>query len=160
MIRTFLILFLLTAIPARAEVRIITERNVREAENAEFRFKTVPPLSDTDAAQDGTIEVLEGKADWGCEPKQLIDGAGPSAQDVPGRSFCFGQGTNGGRIRLDLLAIKPIAQINTYSWNNGARAPQVYTLYASDGSLHQIMPLGVACPRDRDDVLVLVFEHS
>lgn len=29
-------------------------------------------------------------------------------------------------------------------------------LYASDGSLHQITPFGVACPRDRDDVLTLV----
>lgn len=29
-------------------------------------------------------------------------------------------------------------------------------LYASDGSLHQITPFGVACPHDRDDVLTLV----
>ncbi len=29
-------------------------------------------------------------------------------------------------------------------------------LYASDGSLHQITPFGVACPRDREDVLTLV----
>jgi FAD/FMN-containing dehydrogenase len=30
------------------------------------------------------------------------------------------------------------------------------SLYASDGSLHQITPFGVACPRDRDDVLTLI----
>ena len=30
------------------------------------------------------------------------------------------------------------------------------SLYASDGSLHQVTPLGVARPRDRDDVLTLV----
>ena len=29
-------------------------------------------------------------------------------------------------------------------------------LYASDGSLHQITPLAVACPRDREDLLALV----
>ena len=29
-------------------------------------------------------------------------------------------------------------------------------LYASDGSLHQITPLAVACPRDREDLLTLV----
>ena len=34
--------------------------------------------------------------------------------------------------------------------------PVSRALYASDGSLHQIMPLGVARPRDRDDVLTLV----
>ena len=30
------------------------------------------------------------------------------------------------------------------------------SLYATDGSLHQITPLAVACPRDRDDLLTLV----
>lgn len=30
------------------------------------------------------------------------------------------------------------------------------SLYASDGSLHQITPFGVACPRDREDVQTLV----
>ena len=29
-------------------------------------------------------------------------------------------------------------------------------LYASDGSLHQITPFGVACPRDREDVVTLM----
>ena len=29
-------------------------------------------------------------------------------------------------------------------------------LYASDGSLHQITPLAVACPLDREDLLTLV----
>ena len=34
--------------------------------------------------------------------------------------------------------------------------PLARALYASDGSLHQITPLGVAQPRDRDDVVTLV----
>ena len=34
--------------------------------------------------------------------------------------------------------------------------PLSRSLYATDGSLHQIAPLGVACPRDRDDVVMLV----
>ena len=34
--------------------------------------------------------------------------------------------------------------------------PLSQALYASDGSLHQATPLGVAMPRDRDDVLTLV----
>lgn len=34
--------------------------------------------------------------------------------------------------------------------------PLSQALYASDGSLHQITPFGVACPRDRDDVLTLM----
>lgn len=34
--------------------------------------------------------------------------------------------------------------------------PLSQALYATDGSLHQITPFGVACPRDRDDVQTLV----
>ena len=34
--------------------------------------------------------------------------------------------------------------------------PLARSLYASDGSLHQITPLGIARPLDRDDVLTLV----
>lgn len=34
--------------------------------------------------------------------------------------------------------------------------PLSQALYASDGSLHQITPFGVACPRDREDVVTLV----
>ena len=30
------------------------------------------------------------------------------------------------------------------------------SLYATDGSLHQITPLGIACPRDREDLQTLV----
>jgi FAD/FMN-containing dehydrogenase/Fe-S oxidoreductase len=37
-----------------------------------------------------------------------------------------------------------------------ACSPIATSLYASDGSLHQIAPLAVACPRDRDDLLTLV----
>ena len=34
--------------------------------------------------------------------------------------------------------------------------PLSRALYASDGSLHQITPFGVACPRNRDDVVTLM----
>ncbi len=34
--------------------------------------------------------------------------------------------------------------------------PLSQALYASDGSLHQITPFGVACPRNREDVLTLM----
>lgn len=34
--------------------------------------------------------------------------------------------------------------------------PLAQALYATDGSLHQVTPFGVACPRDRDDVLTLI----
>ena len=129
-----LLTMLLAALPAWGTVKVAVERNVREEQNAEFRFKTVPALSDTDAAQDAAIEVIDGKPDTGCEARQLVDGTGPTVADEAGRTFNFGQNTNAGRIRIDLGVTKPISQINTYSWNAGDRAPQVYTVYGSDGS--------------------------
>ena len=35
---------------------------------------------------------------------------------------------------MDLGAVTEIAQVNSYSWHSESRAPQVYNLYASDGS--------------------------
>ena len=131
--RYLLILLLLTA-TAHAEVKVLVERNTKDAENADFTFKTIPALSDTDAGQDATIEILDGKAEWGRDARQLIDGVGPTVADEMSRSFFFGQDTNGGRIRMDFGRIKPISRITTFSWNNGNRAPQVYTLYGSDGA--------------------------
>jgi hypothetical protein len=135
-----LIPLLWIAAASHAEVRVLVERNVRDMENPDFKFKTIPPISDTDAGQDATIEVVDGKPDWGCDPRQLIDGIGPGKADEMSRSFFFGKNTNGGRIHMDLAAIKPIAAVNTYSWNNGSRAPQVYTLYGSDGTGPTFLP--------------------
>jgi hypothetical protein len=128
----FVILLLLAPV-ASAKIRVTVERNQKDAATGEFRFQKVPGLSDADAGQEAAIEVIDGKPDWGCDPKQLIDGGGPANPDDAWRSFRFGQNTNSGRIRIDLGSAKAIAQVNTYSWNSGARASQVYTLYGADG---------------------------
>src|SRR5206468_2569508 len=105
-------IFAMLLIPflARAEVRVVVDRNQKDAATAEFRFQTVPPLSDADAGQDAAIEVIDGKPDWGCDPTLLIDGGGPGNPDDSWRSFRFGQNTTAGRVRLDLGTVKPIAQ--------------------------------------------------
>jgi hypothetical protein len=53
--------------------------------------------------------------------------------DDPDRSFRFELGTLEGRVAVDLQRTIDIAQVNTYSRHNRDRAPQLYTLYASDG---------------------------
>ena len=110
------------------------ERNQGETENVDFHFKEIPPLSDTDPAQDAAIEVIDGKPDSGSDPRQLIDGITQSGPYDAARAFRFGQGTSGGRIRMDFGAVRPISQINTYSWNGGDRARRSYTVYGSDGT--------------------------
>ena len=37
--------------------------------------------------------------------------------------------------------------------------PLTVSMYASDGSLYQILPLGVAYPRDRNDVVTLALKR-
>src|SRR6185503_12119505 len=64
----------------------------------------------------------------------LHDGKVPRGEDQPSENFFFAQGTDGGRLQIDLGTNTPIKQVNTYSWHAGTRGPQVYVLYASDGT--------------------------
>jgi len=58
----------------------------------------------------------------------------PTSEDEPGRKCFFNARSFGGRFRLDLGSAIEIAQINSYSWHLSARGPQLYKLYASNGS--------------------------
>ena len=53
---------------------------------------------------------------------------------MPSANFFFQAGSDGGRFRFDFGSAIDIAQVNTYSWHSDTRAPQVYNLFASDGS--------------------------
>src|SRR4051794_36496056 len=96
---------------ARAEVKVTVERNQGEAANADFHFQTVPALSDTDAGQDATLEVVDGRADWGSDPRQLIDGIGPSDANDYGRTFHFGQTGARGRLRMDFGVARVVSAV-------------------------------------------------
>jgi hypothetical protein len=65
---------------------------------------------------------------------KLHDGKLPGEEDQPGENFFFNAGTSGGRLRADLGRVIRLKQVNTYSWHPNARGPQVYKLYASDGT--------------------------
>ena len=51
--------------------------------------------------------------------------------------FCFtDENADGGKIVMDLGKVQPVSSINSYSWHikwydDGARGPQVYSIYAS-----------------------------
>ncbi|RYD39381.1 MAG: hypothetical protein EOP83_36870, partial [Verrucomicrobiaceae bacterium] len=70
----------------------------------------------------------------GGDVSSLQDGLVPNENDQPSRNFFFAQGTDGGRIVADLGSVIDIKQINTYSRHTDSRGPQVYKLYASDGT--------------------------
>ena len=64
----------------------------------------------------------------------LHDGQLPTEADQPQRSFFFAQSSQGGRLLVDLGEASNLKQVNTYSWHPGTRGPQVYRLFAAEGS--------------------------
>ena len=68
------------------------------------------------------------------------DGRLPSDEDEPGSNVYFRAGTSGGRFRMDFTTSIDIAQVNTYSWHPNSRGPQLYKLYAADGSDQKFNP--------------------
>ncbi|MDX6712767.1 MAG: hypothetical protein QOH96_3783 [Blastocatellia bacterium] len=130
------------AIPGvSAQTKITIDRNVGSEATPSFKFEHVPAPVKDNAAANAKIALIVGEGDGnGAGLKALIDGILPSSADSPGANFFFDAGTLGGRFRLDLGSSIEIAQINTYSWHPDTRGPQVYNLYASDGSSPDFNP--------------------
>jgi uncharacterized protein (DUF2249 family) len=121
------------ATAARAEIKVVADRNAGGDAAPAFKFERVPPPAKTGAA--GKFTVVDGEADGnGGGPDKLNDGQLPTEEDQPAENFFFNADTPGGRLRLDLNQVKTIQQINTYSWHPNTRGPQVYKLYASKGT--------------------------
>lgn len=123
-----------TALASRAEVKVATAQNTADSAAAPFRFRTVPPPVENDAAAGATVKVVDGRADANSgSPSVLTDGKLPADEDQPGANFFFAAGTDGGRLLLDLGSEVRIDRIATYSWHANSRGPQVYTLYGLKG---------------------------
>lgn len=122
-------------ISASAAVKITTDHNTGNNATAEFKFKRVPSPVKNDAGRNAKLKAIVGQADPSSGGlNALIDGALPEDDDQPHANFFFNAGSDGGRILMDLGGAVDISQVNTYSWHSDTRAPQVYNLFASDGS--------------------------
>jgi hypothetical protein len=118
---------------SRAEVKTLIERN--ESGTANFKFKSVPSPSRSDAATQAKFTLVDGERDRnGGDLDKLHDGKVPTGDDQPSANFFYNAGTDGGSLLIDLGRAIEVKQINTYSWHSGTRGPQVYQLYASDGT--------------------------
>ena len=116
-------------------IQVVSDWNEGEAATGAFKFKHVPPPSKADAAEKATFTLVDGQRDiGGGDLLKLHDGRLPHEDDQPAENFFFRPGSAGGRIQVNLGSSLALRQINTYSWHPGARAPQVYRLYGSDGS--------------------------
>ena len=124
-------LFLLTA-SAHASIKVIPAHGDGVAG---FNLKPVPAPANNDAATAAEFTLVDGVSDQnGGNLAVLHDGRVPTGEDQPAENFFFRAGTEGGRIQIDLRKVISVKQINSYSWHGGTRGPQVYRLYAADGS--------------------------
>jgi hypothetical protein len=128
-------LFLLCPSIAHADAHVTFDRNEGAAASPAFKFKTVPSPLKNDAGAKATFSIVDGKNDPnGSNIRRLNDGRLPEDDDAPTDNFFFAQGSEGGRLAADLGSAIEIKQVNTYSWHGETRAPQVYKLYAADGT--------------------------
>lgn len=127
-------IFLGQAALASAAVRVTIDHNTGETATAQFKFKRVPSPVKDNAAATATLKLLVGHAAPTSSLKALTDGVLPEEEDQPSANFFFHDGSDGGRILLDLGSAVEIREVNSYSWHPDTRAPQVYNLFASDGT--------------------------
>ena len=128
-------ILLMATAAVSAEVKIDVGHNDVDHESAIFKFKEVPSPAKTKASTTAKIEIVDGVKDENSGGVEVLnDGKLPSEQDEPASNFFFNAGTEGGRILIDLGSLIRVKQVNTYSWHTDTRAPQVYSLYAADGT--------------------------
>ena len=119
---------------ARADVTATAERLTFDDATPAFKFPSVPAPSKDDLATDATFTLIAGETDPNSPGLEVLhDGKAATSSDDPAASFFLAEPTVGGRLKVDLGAVKDVGQINTYSWHTDTRAPQVYKVYASDG---------------------------
>jgi len=132
-VTAFVVLIVTSALSG--EIKIVVDHHDNETAAGGFAFKNVPAPSQSDAAQKAAFSLVDGRRDRnGGDVATLHNGRVPTQEDQPGENFFFAAGTDGGWILVDLGKPVEIEQVNTYSWHPGTRGPQVYALYASDGS--------------------------
>lgn len=125
----------LFAFAAHADVTITIDRNTGAAATPAFHFQRVPQPAKDDAASASKAELIAGTIDRGSAGlAALTDGRLPGTEDEPEANLFFRGDSWGGRFRIDLGAVIDIGEVNSYSWHPDTRAPQVYRVYASDGS--------------------------
>jgi hypothetical protein len=116
-------------------ISVICGFNPNGSATREFKFANVPSPIKDDAASTAKLTLIDGDLDGGsANLTALIDGRLPTDEDEPAANVFFNAGSSGGRFRMDLGKPIDIAQINSYSWHSNSRGPQLYKLYAADGS--------------------------
>ena len=115
--------------------KVAFEHNANDVANREFKFRNIASPAKEDAAANAKLTLIDGELDQGgAELSALTDGRLPGDEDEPGANVFFRAGSSGGRFRMDFATPIDVRQVNTYSWHPNTRGPQLYKLYAADGS--------------------------
>jgi hypothetical protein len=115
--------------------QVVFNHNPNSTASREFKFKNIASPAKDDAATTAKLTLIDGDLDAGsAELSALVDGRLPNDEDEPGANVFFRAGSSGGRFRMDFGTTIDIAQVNTYSWHPNSRGPQLYKLYAAEGS--------------------------
>jgi hypothetical protein len=117
------------------DVSVTFDHNTNDTANRDFKFKRLASPVKDDAAASAKLTLIDGELDaGGAELAALTDGRLPRDEDEPGSNVYFRAGSSGGRFRMDFGNVIEITRVNTYSWHPNTRGPQLYKLYAADGS--------------------------
>jgi hypothetical protein len=101
-----------------------------------FTFEKIASPATNDAGTQATWKLVDGDRDSNSAGlTALHDGRVPAGDDDPRTNFFFGAGSDGGRILTDLGKVLPVKRISSYSRHAGDRAPQVYSVYGSNGDI-------------------------
>jgi hypothetical protein len=126
---------ILTMILLLTDAKVTFDRNANDIANRDFKFKRLASPVKDDAAAKAKLTLIDGELDGGsAELSALIDGRLPHDEDEPGANVYFRAGSSGGRFRMDFGRAIEVVRVNTYSWHPSTRGPQLYKLYAADGS--------------------------
>ena len=118
-----------------SDAKVTFDHNSNETANRNFTFKNIASPVKEDLAANAKLTLIDGELDQGgADLPALTDGRLPRDEDEPAANVFFRAGSSGGRFRMDFGAPVDIARVNTYSWHPNTRGPQLYKLYAADGS--------------------------
>ena len=127
--------FVLLMIVLLWNATVAFDHNTNRTANREFKFQDISSPVKDDAAASATLTLIDGELDQGgAALSALTDGRLPNDEDDPGANVFFRAGSSGGRFRMDFGTPIELARVNSYSWHPGSRAPQLYKLYAAEGS--------------------------
>ena len=125
-------------IPTASFAGVIVKTEQLNPVDPTWKFKTISGPSRSDIAQNAKVTVMGNQTDaQSTPPEALVNGRVPSAaSDLTECVFLTNDNANAGSFVIDLGSVQPVAAVNSYSWHEfagdqGARGPQVYTLFGS-----------------------------